>query len=71
MHLTDNEVNGGIAGVSAIAGNVIGFLIAPENVWVVQLAVSAGVTVILFGVGKSIDVYFRFRAERREDAKKK
>lgn len=69
--MTDNEVNGGLAGVSAIAGHVIGFFIAPENVWAVQLAVSAGVTVILFGIGKSIDIYFKIRAERREDAKKK
>lgn len=68
-HFTDNEVNGGIAGISAIAGNVVAFLIAPENVWIVQLAVSAGVTIGLFVIGKSVDVWLKLRSDRRDEEK--
>lgn len=67
---TGNEVNGGIAvvstGLSFIISPFLTFMIAPENVWMVQLAVTTFTAFVLFGIGKGVDVWLRLRDEKKK-----
>jgi hypothetical protein len=62
---TENEANGIIATISTLIGTaiggVVGFVIDPENRWIVQLAVTVTSSFVLFGLGKGVDIYLKVK----------
>lgn len=72
--MTHDGHNGLLALLSGVTGffagkiaSLFGFMILPENVWIVQLMVGAGVTLFCFGVGKSVDIYYQYYRRKDKD----
>jgi hypothetical protein len=68
---TENEANGIIATISTLIGTaiggVVGFVIDPENRWIVQLAVTVTSSFVLFGLGKGVDIYLKVKFGKHND----
>ena len=65
---SDDTANGIIATLSTIIGSVIGatlaFIIDPENRWIVQMGVGVISSFVLFGLGKGIDIWLKFKFKK-------
>lgn len=71
--MTHDGHNGLLALFSGITGffagiktSLFAFMIHPENVWIVQLLVGAGVTLFCFSVGKGVDIYYQYYRKKKD-----
>lgn len=67
MHPTDTQISAGITAFSSAPAYIYAVVTGDSGGW----AVAVALPILLFTISQAINIYFKLRAEKREEEKKK